>query len=135
MGTKDNPKIIYVGGKLYISGTVQGYGIFIVKNDIIINGDLVLDTPNPNESKLALYTSKKVMINVNPTEIHAQILAMDDVIMNAANIDFYGTITSKKDVIFNGLGVNYYYKLPSKSLMSPFWEVAGRFAALYYNEQ
>jgi len=54
MGTADNPKIIYVGGNLNIQGTVSGYGIFVVKNDIEITGDLVPDTPDPNGSKLAL---------------------------------------------------------------------------------
>jgi hypothetical protein len=138
LGSKDNPKIIYVGGKLYIEGTVAGYGIFIVKDDIEIKGDLLLDTPDPEGSKLALYTSKKVMINNKNTEVHAQILAMGEVTLNEENIDFHGSITSKKDVIFNGLDVNFYYKPVSSSLINPFWKVptgGGRLAILYYNEQ
>ena len=102
MGTADNPKIIYVGGNLNIQGTVSGYGIFVVKKDIEITGDLLLDTPDPNGSKLALYTSKGLSIKIsNPSiEAHAQVLAMDKIELNAEDIDFHGTLTSKKDIIF-----------------------------------
>jgi hypothetical protein len=137
LGSKDNPKIIYVGGKLDIRGTVSGYGIFVVSKDIEITGDLLIDTPDPNGSKLALYTSKKLMINNANTEVHAQVLAMQEVELNAENIDFHGTITSKKDVIFNGEAVDLHFKPATTSLINPFWKVANdsRLAVLYYNEQ
>jgi hypothetical protein len=139
LGTKDNPKIIYVGGKLFIEGTVEGYGIFIVQDDIEITGNLLLDTPDPEGSKLALYTNKKVMMNYKNTEVHAQVLAMEEVILNEENIDFHGSITSKMNVTFNGLDVNFNYKPASTALMEPFWTVTttggSRLSLLYYNEQ
>jgi len=137
LGTKDNPKIIYVGGELYLEGTIQGYGIFIVKDDVEIIGDVLLDIPDPNGSKLAIYTNKKFMVNTKDVDIHAQVFAMEDVILNEGSIDFYGSLTSKKNVVFNGMQVDLHYKPASTSLIEPFWELlgGGRLAILYYNEQ
>ncbi|UCH65553.1 MAG: hypothetical protein JSW63_00005, partial [Ignavibacterium sp.] len=123
LGTKDNPKIIYVGGKLFISGTVTGYGMFIVKDDIEIKGDLVVQTPHPTDNKLGLYTDKKVMVNEANVELHAQIVAMDEVVINNENIEFHGTITSKTNVTLNQQGHDFFYKPANTDLMSPFWEV------------
>ena len=139
LGTKDNPKIIYVGGKLYLKGTIHGYGIFIVKEDVEIHGDVIVDPVDPLGSKLGIYTNKKFMINYKDVEVHAQVFAMEDVILNEENLDFYGTITSKKDVVFNGQQVDLFFKPASPYLIDPFWDLPGcgcsRLAVVYYNEQ
>ena len=136
LGTKTNPKIIYVGGKLFISGTVSGYGIFLVQDDIEIKGDLVAQTPHPTDNKLALYTSKKLMVNDPNVEIHAQILAMDEININEKNVEIHGTATSKKNLTFNIMGSKLFYKPANANLMEPFGVTGGgRLAILYYNEQ
>ena len=139
MGTKNNPKIIYVDGKLFISGTVIGYGIFIVTSDIEIKGDLVLDTPDPATSKLALYTDEKLIVNVKNIELHAQILAMNKIAIDSEELEFHGSMTSQDDVTINPKNHNFYYKPANPHLISPFWEVTGgsggRLAMLYYNEE
>ena len=139
LGTKDNPKIIYVGGKLYLEGTTfQGYGIFIVKNIVEIKGDVVPDTPDPLVSKLAIYTNNNFIVNHADVDVHAQVFAMGNVILNGENINFYCSIISKKDVIFNGHKIDMLYKPPNPSLIDPFRNLpagGGRLAILYYNEQ
>jgi len=138
MGTKDNPKIIYVGGQLSIQGTVTGYGVFIVQGGIVIGGDLLLDTPDPTESKLALYTSSTLTMDVQNSEVHAQIFAKDRVLIDESGIVFHGSITSGADVRVRGDDVDIYYKPASRSLIAPFFEVGSggrRLAVLYYNEQ
>ena len=137
MGTKDNPKIIYVGGVLSIQGTVTGYGVFIVKGEILIVGDLLLDTPDPTESKLALYTDSTVTMDYQNSEVHAQIFAQDRVTVDEDGIEFHGSITAGEDVRIKGDNIDIYYKPASRSLMVPFFEVGGggRLAVLYYNEQ
>ena len=136
MGTKDNPKIIYVGGVLSIQGTVIGYGVFIVQGDINIVGDLLLDTPDPTESKLALYTDSTVTMDYQNSEVHAQIFAQDRVTLDEDGIEFHGSITAGEDVRIKGDNIDIYYKPASRSLMVPFFEVGdGRLAILYYNEQ
>ncbi len=138
MGTKDNPKIIYVGGQLSIQGTVTGYGVFIVQGGIVIGGDLLLDTPDPTESKLALYTDSTLTMDYQNSEVHAQIFANGRVLVDEGGIEFHGSITSGEDVRVRGDDVDLYYKPASRSLIAPFFEVGSggrRLAVLYYNEQ
>ena len=99
-------------------------------------GSVVLDTPDPEGSKLAIYTNKQFLVNTQDVDVHAQVFAMGDVKLNAQNTNFYGSIASKKDAIFNAQEVDLYYKPVSTSLIEPIWALPGsRLAILYYNEQ
>ncbi len=118
LGTKANPQIIYVGGDLTISGNISGYGVFIVKGNININGNVNITAEDPNGSNLGLYAKGNINANGNVT-IHAQILSSADINLNG-NCKIYGSMTSNAEVEMNG-NINVYYKPATSSLTSPFW--------------
>lgn len=123
LGTKANPAIIYVGGKLFISGMVSGYGVFIVKGDIELQGSLLLTSVDPQNSKIGLYTREKVLINHEYTTLHAQIFADNEVVVNAKNARIHGSITTRNKATFNAEGIHLYYKPALDALTKPFWSV------------
>jgi hypothetical protein len=135
LGTAANPAIVYVGGKLFIQGTVSGYGIFIVRDDIEITGSMLLSSVDPMNSKVALHTKGKIMINNENSTVHAQMFATNEVVVNAKNANIYGSITTRNKCTFNGEGIKLYYKPANDALTSPFWESPSpRLTALYHYE-
>lgn len=121
LGTKENPEIIYISGKLFIQGTFSGYGIFIVKDDVEVTGNVLVANPIPSTSSIGIYTEKKFIVNGANRIIYAQVFANDDIILNNNNISLYGSITSRKKVILNGNYANIFYKPASGYLTNPFW--------------
>jgi len=119
LGTRENPKIWYIGGKLRISGNVSGYGAFIVKGEIEVNGNVTINAP-PGESTLGLYSESEVEIDGNVT-VAAQILANEGVEMQG-NSKLYGNIVSGGEVELEG-NVNIYYRPASSALTQPFWSI------------
>ncbi len=120
LGTKDNPKIVYVNGDCTFNNTtVTGYGEFIVTGNILINGNVSVSTPNPNGSSLGLYTGGDVNVNGHVT-IWAQIYSGGNTNLNG-NSNVHGSVTSKGTVNFNG-NVDIYYRPADGNLTSPFWE-------------
>src|SRR5690606_39662278 len=67
LGTKENPEIIYVGGDLKITGNVSGYGVFIVKGNILINGNVTITSIDPTGNNLGLYSKGDINVNGNVT--------------------------------------------------------------------
>jgi hypothetical protein len=118
LGTKENPKIIFVTGDLIINGTVTGYGIFISKGQTIINGNISLNSPDPNVSNVGLYSGGDLIVNGNVT-LNAQIFSNKNTILNG-NVKVYGNIVSRQQVNFNG-NVNIYYKPANEVLTKPVW--------------
>lgn len=116
LGTKDNPKVIYVGGDLTLSGNVSGYGEFIVKGNILLSGDVDLSSEDPSGSSLGLYTSGDLNANGNVT-VKAQILTGGNANLNG-NCKVYGSVTTKGTVNFNG-NVKIYYRPASGELTKP----------------
>ncbi|MCL5027775.1 MAG: FapA family protein [Bacteroidetes bacterium] len=118
LGTKANPQIIYVGGDLTLKGNVSGYGIFIVKGNIKINGNVNITGQDPSGSNLGLYTAGNLETSGNVT-IKAQIFSNGNTELGG-NSEVYGSITSKGEVEMEG-NVNIYYKPATSSLTAPFW--------------
>jgi len=135
LGTRENPAIIYCKKKLFIQGTVTGYGVFIVKEDIEVTGSLTMSSVDSANSKMGLYTQQKIMINNENTTAHAQMLATNEVVVNAKNAQIHGSIATKNKCTFNGEGIKLYYRPALDALTSPFWSVAGqRLTALHHYE-
>ncbi len=118
LGSKDSPEIIYVNGDLNLSGNISGYGVFIVKGNIIINGNVKINDADPNASNLGLYATGDINANGN-SQLHAQILTNSNVNLNG-NVKVYGSVTARGGVNFNG-NVNIYYHPANSSLTQPFW--------------
>ncbi len=122
LGTKEQPQIIYVGGDLTISGNITGYGAFIVKGNININGNVTITAQDPTGNNLGLYTKQNLNVNGNVT-LRAQIFANQNVNLGG-NSKVYGGITAKGTVNFNG-NVSIYYREPTPQLTTPFWPQSG----------
>ncbi len=118
LGTKENPKIIYVAGDLTINGSVSGYGIFVSEGRTIINGNVTITTPDNNISNIGIYSKGELIVNGN-VNIHSQIFSSDRITLNG-NVKVYGNLAAKKSVIMNG-NVNVYYKPVGEELVNPIW--------------
>lgn len=118
LGTATNPKIIYVSGDLSITGSVTGYGIFIVKGNVTMNGNVTLTSPDPNVSSVGIYAKGNVNMNGNVT-VKAQIYSDQNINLNG-NVDIYGSLTAKNAVNFGG-NVDLYYKPANTQLTKQIW--------------
>ena len=135
LGTRDDPTIIYVGGKLKIRGTVSGYGIFIVKGDVEVKGNVIVAPPDPSGSKLGIYTQKKFIVNKNDVVVHAQIYAQEEIVLNGKGVEVHGSLASASKVTFNAKNIEFCYKPVSENLIQPFWKKSGeRLVSIYYYE-
>jgi cytoskeletal protein CcmA (bactofilin family) len=122
LGTKANPKIIYVGGDLTISGNVTGYGVFIVKGNVTLSGNVTVSGGDNSSSSMGIYTKGNLTANGNVT-IEGQILSSKDVTFNG-NSKVYGSITAKGTANLNG-NIDIYYRPANSKLTDPFWEEDG----------
>lgn len=122
LGTKENPQIIYVAGDLNLSGTITGYGVFIVKGNVNINGNVNISAMDPTGNNLGLYSKGDINVNGNVT-IKAQIYSRQNVNLSG-NVNVYGGITTKGVVNFNG-NVDIFHRPATVELTSPFWEGSG----------
>jgi hypothetical protein len=118
LGTKENPKIIFVTGDLIINGSVTGYGLFISKGNTIINGNVTINGPDPNVSNVGIYSGGDLIVNGNVT-LHAQTFSSKNTILNG-NVKVYGNVVAKQQVNFNG-NVDIYYKPANETLTKPVW--------------
>ncbi len=140
LGTAANPKIIYVKGKLQISGKVYGYGVFIAEDDVEIKGDLTSNSPDPNYSKVGIFTEKKMILNDEKTTLHSTVYANEEIVINGKMADIWGGVISKSKVTLNNEKITLYYKPLSTDVAGGFWELettggfSGRLQALHYYE-
>lgn len=127
LGTKENPEIIYVNGDLSLSGNITGYGMFLVKGNININGNVSVLSLDPKGNNLGLYVKGDVNINGN-VNVKAQIYSNSNANLSG-NVKIYGGVTTKGTVNFNG-NVGIYYRPVTSSLTQPIWPVSGGSASL-----
>ncbi len=120
LGTKENPKIIYVTGNLTINGSITGYGIFVSLGNTIINGNISLTSPDPNVSNIGIYSHERLIVNGNVT-LNAQIFSNNEVVFNG-NAKVYGNVVSRESIVMNG-NVTVYYKPTDEILTKPIWPV------------
>jgi len=118
LGTKENPKIWYVSGDLTLSGNITGYGCFVVKGSITLNGNVDITAVDPGGNNLGLYAKGPVTLNGNVTA-RAQILSSSNITMNG-NCKLYGLATSRGNFVMNG-NINVYYRPSLTSMTAPFW--------------
>lgn len=118
LGSKDAPKIWYVSGNLTLSGSITGYGCFIVKGNITLNGNVDITSVDPSGNNLGLYAKGSVTMNGNVTA-KAQILSSSNITMNG-NCRLYGLATSRGSFVMNG-NINVYYRPSLSQMTAPFW--------------
>ncbi len=119
-GPRSDPKIIYVQNEMQIKNNVriEGYVIFVVKGNIVINGSFTNVYGNGVESNIAFYTSSSLMFN-GSANLEGQILA-NNVVWNGSG-KLYGSIATQGHLHFNG-SREVYYRSASPALTNPFWE-------------
>jgi cytoskeletal protein CcmA (bactofilin family) len=117
LGTKDNPKIIYVEGTLTISGNFTGYGAIVVKGSVVTNGNIDFTAYDPSGNNLGIYTDGSVSINGGT--VKSQILAGGNVTIGS-NSKVYGGITTKGSMAFQG-GAEFNYRPATPELTDPFF--------------
>jgi len=115
LGTRKNPAIIYVNGKVFFNAatTVTGYGLIIAEQDVEFNKNVTVNSPDPYLSKFGVYTSGKILVNNPNTNIAATLYCQMETVLNSTNLKLIGGITSKANVTFNGLKETLYYKEPA----------------------
>ncbi|MBU2447500.1 MAG: FapA family protein [Bacteroidetes bacterium] len=118
LGTQENPKIIYISGNLTISGTVSGYGMFIVKGNVTATGNVTVSSPDVNVNNIGIYTSGNLTVRGNVT-LNSQIYANGNVDMGG-NSKVYGGVTAKGNVEFGG-NCQVYYKPTNVNLTEQIW--------------
>lgn len=122
-GTKANPQIIYVGGKLELKKSViTGYVVFIVKKEIKIEDDVTLTSADPTGNNLALYSEKKVEIK-DGAEVWGQIYGEKGVKVKESAI-VHGSVVAggKKAKVEIKKNATVSYRPPTASLTDPFFK-------------
>lgn len=119
LGTKEDPKIWYVSGDLTLSGNVSGYGCFIVKGQINLNGNVTITATDPTKNNLGLYAKGDININGNVGIYASQMLSARNINMNG-NCELHGTAAARGAFNFNG-NVKIYYRPPNADLTKQFW--------------
>ena len=118
LGTRDNPKIIYVQGDLFISGNLTGYGVFVVGGDIHITGTVSLTSVDPLGNNLGFYSGRDIIFHGN-AQGTGQCYAEGDILFSGGNV-LHGMATAKGTMQFQG-SVDVCYRPASDNLTTPFW--------------
>lgn len=116
LGTKTNPKVIYVTGNLNLSGNISGYGIFIVKGQTNISGNVTINSPDANFSNVGIFSGGNINLSGNVT-VAAQIFSNSNINVSG-NVNLLGTLTAKGSVSTSG-SVKIYYKPANSVLTKP----------------
>ena len=119
LGTKENPRIIYVSGNLDIDGTVSGYGAFIVTGNIYITGDINTSLPDPQGNNLALYSNGNIK-SQQPYSIRGQLYANGNLYFEDA-VTIYGLASARGGNSYFDAPITIYYRPATLSLTDPFW--------------
>src|SRR5690606_37319876 len=96
-GTEQDPKIIYVERELQIKNNVNinGYVVFAVQGNIIINGSFSNMSENGTTSNIGFYTEGTLNVN-GSSNIQGQILSRWLNLNGSSN--FYGSIATRGHV-------------------------------------
>ena len=124
LGTRTNPKIIYIKGKAIFNATnITGYGVIVVEQDVEVYGNVKITSPHPQLSQFGLFTSGKVNVNNPNLTLEATLFCQNEISINTENVNIIGSITSKNKITFNGLNEKLYYKPPAYEITSIFFDV------------
>lgn len=124
VGSLSDPKIIWIGGNMTLTGNVSltGAGIYIVKGSITMNGNVSINNGVGEKSNLAFYSQNTITINGNPS-VEGQFYAKNDFAVNG-NATITGNVVVKNSDItvttVSGSALIRYR--PANSLLtSPIW--------------
>jgi hypothetical protein len=110
LGTQLNPVIIYVRGKVFISGEINGYGLIVAEDDVEVRGNLTNSSRDPDFSETLIITNKKFIVNQESTVVYASAYSREEAVINDQNALFIGSITSLSKVTLNDNGIEFRYK-------------------------
>lgn len=122
LGTKQNPTIIRVNGDLTLSGTITGYGVFIVSGNVTVNGNISIQSGDPTGNNLGIYSGGNISSSGAFT-IKAQMYSAGNILLSD-NTLIYGSVSAKGNVQFAG-NCNLYYRPATPELTNPFWTPDG----------
>ena len=119
--TRENPFIWYVDGNLTMNGSVKmtGYVIFLVRDDIVLNGNVVVQNGiGPSENTLGLYACRDIILSGTVDVLWGQIFAKRDFKMNG-NPKINGNVVVGGLAVLNGTpDINYY---PPSPALTGYW--------------
>lgn len=114
--TRENPYVWYVDGSLTLNGNVKmiGYVIFVVRDDIILNGNVSIKTGlGPTENTLALYACRDITLSGTVDVLWGQIFAAGNFTMNGTT-KINGNVVVGGTATLNGKpDINYYPPSPA----------------------
>ncbi len=116
LGTKENPKIIFVTGNLNLSGNISGYGIFIVMGTTNISGNVTISTPDENFNNVGIFSGGNINLSGNVT-VNAQMFSNSTVNISG-NVRLIGSLTSRGVVSVSG-STEILYKPTNSALTRP----------------
>lgn len=140
LGTKESPEIIYVKGKIEFQETkIYGYGVFVSTDEVLIKGDVTSNSPDPNYSKVGIFTEGKTILDDEKITLHSTVVANEEIVINGKWADIWGSLVSKSKVTLNNEKITLYYKPLSAEVADGFWDVettggkfTGRLSPTYY---
>lgn len=128
-GALGEPRVIWVGGDLTLSGGVHflGSGILIVKGSVKIDGDVKVNDGSGVTSALAIYSQNSITISGNPS-IEGQFYAKQEFVVDG-NATITGNAIVKNNQItittLNG-SATIRYRSANSLLTDPIWSTNPR---------
>ena len=124
IGDVSDPKIIWIGGNLTLSGTVDlsGSGIYVVKGQITVNGNVSINNGVGEKSNLGFYSAQSVTINGNPS-VEGQFYAKDNFVVNGNATITGNVIVKNSDIVVTSLNGSAMirFRRANPLLTSPIW--------------
>ncbi|MFZ1731894.1 MAG: hypothetical protein WBQ23_13325 [Bacteroidota bacterium] len=118
LGTKENPEIWYFTGNVHISGTITGYGVFLVKGNLFLTGNCTLNTVDPSGNTLGIIVGGDTEVHGN-VSVGANILTKGNY-LSTGNCTVTGSIVAGGESVMKG-NVEIRYRPPLAKLTSKVW--------------
>jgi hypothetical protein len=131
LGTKENPEIWYFPGDVHMSGTITGYGVFLVKGNLFMTGNCSLTTMDPSGNSLGIVVGGDTEVHGN-VSVAANILTKGNY-LSTGNCTVTGSIVAGGESDMRG-NVEIRYRPPLAKLTSKIWAGAPKRPAIvsYY---
>jgi hypothetical protein len=118
LGTKENPEIWYFTGDVHMSGTISGYGVFLVKGNLFMTGNCSLTTIDPSGNTLGIIVGGDTEVHGN-VNVEANILTKGNY-LSTGNCSVTGSIVAGGESDMRG-NVEIRYRPPLAKLTSKIW--------------
>ena len=122
LGTKDNPKIIYVEGSVTTTSDVvfSGYGVFVITGSVQVYHNVT--QTGTTENNVGFYANGSIYVENGGLSLDGQWLANGNAKMQV-NTHFTGTVTLKGNMEVLG-PMHMTYRPASSALTQDFWSTA-----------